>query len=65
MKNQYKRARHQISAVFEFSERGNLKAIFLNSSTEEDEKILEGGLSQLLKPQKLNFLKGLFRSNRT
>jgi hypothetical protein len=59
MKN--KKAKNPISAVFEFSDLGNLKAIFLNSSTEEDEKILQRGLSQLLKPQKFSYLKGLFR----
>ena len=59
-----RKLKNPISAVFEFSDLGNLKAIFLNSSNEDDEKILQRGLSQLLKPQKLGFLRGLFRSDR-
>ncbi len=59
------KSKNPISAVFEFSKLGNVKSIFLNSSTEEDEKILQKGLSQLLKPEKLDFLRGLFRSDWT
>lgn len=57
------KSKNPISAVFEFSELGSLKAIFLNSSSEQDEKILQKGLSQLLKPQKFCYLRRLFRRN--
>lgn len=59
-----KKAKGRITALFEFSEAGKLMGIFLNSQNDEDQTILEKGLSDLLRPQKFNLLKRLFRSNR-
>jgi hypothetical protein len=56
-----KRASEKISAVFEFSKTGMLRAIFLNAENENDQKVLEQGLFVLLKPDKFTSLKRLFR----
>jgi len=55
------KARGRVTALFEFSQSGNLKSIFLNAETEHDEAILQHGLSNLLKPDKFSLLKRLFR----
>jgi hypothetical protein len=51
----------EISAVFKFSRSGFLKMIYLNAETQEDQKILQRGLFALLKPQKFNLIKKLFK----
>ena len=56
-----KKAKGKITALFEFSQSGNLKSVFLNAETEHDEAILQRGLSHLLKPEKFSSLKRLFR----
>ena len=55
------KAKNRITAVFEFSPNGNLRAVFLNAENENDEAILQHGLSRLLQPQKFTLLKRLFR----
>ena len=56
-----KRAREGISALFSFNQQGQLKGVFLNSKNEGDQKVLETGLSDLLKPGKFFLIKKLFR----
>jgi hypothetical protein len=56
-----KKTKGKISAVFEFTSNGRLKSVFLNSETEEDQRILEAGLLALLKPEKFSSFKKLFR----
>ena len=56
-----RKAKEKISALFEFTQTGRLKAIFLNAENEGDQKILEQGLFVLLKPKKFSSLKRLFR----
>jgi hypothetical protein len=56
------KAKSEITAVFQFNPIGDLKAIFLNAENEQDQKVLQRGLSDLLKPQKFTLLKRLFRS---
>jgi hypothetical protein len=55
-----KKATGKISATFEFNSRGKLKMIYLGSRNEEDQKILEYGLSRLLRPGYWGLLKRLF-----
>lgn len=55
-----KSARSGISAIFQFSKSGALKSIYLNAEGEADQKILERGLNDLLRPQKFNLLRRLF-----
>ena len=55
-----KRAKGRITALFEFSQSGNLKSVFLNAETEHDEAILQRGLSRLLKPERMGLIKRLF-----
>jgi len=57
-----KKAKGRITALFEFNQSGDLKAFFLNAENEQDQKVLQRGLSDLLKPQKFTLLKRLFRS---
>jgi hypothetical protein len=54
------KAKSRITALFEFSPNGNLKAIFLNAETEHDEAILLSGLSNLLREEKMGFVRRLF-----
>ncbi len=54
------KAKGRLSAVFEFTERGLLHAIYLSSEDEQDQAILVKGFSHLLKPQK-GLLKKIFR----
>ena len=56
-----KRASKNISALFEFNPYGRLKGVYLNSASEEDQKVLEAGLLALLRPEKFSSLKRLFR----
>ena len=55
------KAKARISAVFEFSPNGNLRAVFLNAENENDQEVLQRGLSHLLKSEKFNLLRRLFR----
>ena len=55
-----KKSCEKISALFEFSKTGRLKAIYLNAEGDGDQKVLEKGLTDLLKPQKFSLLKRLF-----
>ena len=55
------KAKSEITAVFQFNPIGDLKTIFLNAESEQDQKVLQRGLSDLLKPQKFTLLKRLFR----
>jgi hypothetical protein len=55
-----KKASQKITALFEFNCYGSLTGIFLNSQDDVDQKILERGLSDLLKPQKFGWVKRLF-----
>lgn len=55
-----KKAKQNISAVFEFNNIGNLKTIFLNAENENDQKILEKALRQIFKPYFFDRLRELF-----
>ena len=55
-----KKAKEKITALFEFSQSGNLKTIFLNAETEDDEAILQRGLSNLLRPEKMGLIRRVF-----
>ncbi len=59
-----KRAREKISAVLEFSERGSLKAILLNSESEADQRALQAGLSRLFKPSCIDLVRGALKSGK-
>jgi len=54
------KAKSKITAVFEFSQSGNLKAVFLNAENEHDQQVLQKGLSNLLKPQRFEWVRRLF-----
>jgi len=54
------KAKNRVTAVFEFSPNGNLKAVFLNAENENDQKVLQRGLSDLLKPQRFEWIRRLF-----
>ncbi len=51
----------KISAVFEFSRHGNLKAIFLNADNDWDHLILERCLKKLVNPNHSSWLRKLIR----
>jgi len=50
----------RITALFEFNQSGDLKTIFLNAESEQDQKVLQRGLSDLLKPQRFEWIRRLF-----
>jgi hypothetical protein len=54
------KARGRISGLFEFNSTGGLKTIFLNAESEQDQKVLQRGLSDLLKPQRFEWIRRLF-----
>jgi len=56
-----RKSKGSISALFQFNQFGNLKGVFLNSETEDDQEILQKGLSELLKPAKFSFIRALFQ----
>ena len=56
-----KKSSEKITALFEFNDYGHLKGVFLNADNERDQRILEKGLTDLLKAQKLSLLKKLFK----
>lgn len=51
----------KISAVFEFTETGYLKAILLNVGSVKDQETLERALDRLFKPSHLSWVRRLFR----
>lgn len=51
----------KLSAHFEFTENGDLKAIFLNASTEKDQAILKKSLDKLLNQKGLNWIRTFFK----
>lgn len=55
-----RKATHKITAIFEFSQSGNLKAVFLNAENEHDQQVLQKGLSHLVKPEKMGLIRRLF-----
>ena len=54
------KAKSRISALFEFNSYGALKGIYLNAIDEDDQQVLQKGLSSLLRPEKFSSLKRLF-----
>ncbi len=57
------KAKAKITALFEFSSMGTLKGIFLNAEDEQDQAVLEKGLSRLFRPNYFHLLKRLFRND--
>ena len=55
-----KKAKGRITALFEFNQSGDLKAFFLNAENEQDQKVLQRGLSDLLRPGKMGLVRRLF-----
>jgi len=51
----------KLSAQFEFTETGYLKAILLNAGNEKDQAILERALDRLFKPDHYRWIRRLFR----
>lgn len=51
----------KLTAVFEFTEAGYLKAIFLNAENEKDQETLERALDRLFKPDHFRWIKRLFK----
>jgi len=50
----------KLSAVFEFSKTGYLKAILLNAENEKDQATLERALDRLVRPQHVGWIRRLF-----
>lgn len=50
-----------LSAVFEFTENGFLKAILLSAGSEKDQVTLEKALGRLVKRDHLSWVRRLFR----
>jgi len=51
----------KLSAHFEFSETGYLKAILLNADSERNQATLERALDRLLNPQHFGWIRRLFK----
>jgi hypothetical protein len=51
----------KLTAIFEFTETGLLKAILLNAPNEEGEKILQRALDRLLNPTHWGWIRKLFK----
>lgn len=51
----------KLSAQFEFTKAGYLKAILLNAENEGDQKTLEKALDRLFKPSHLSWVRRLFK----
>lgn len=51
----------KLSAQFEFTETGYLKAILLNAGSEKDQATLERALDRLFKPDHYRWIKRLFK----
>jgi hypothetical protein len=56
-----KSSKDKISAVFEFTATGRLKAVYLNAQNEEDQDVLERGLNRIINPSHLGWFKRLFK----
>jgi hypothetical protein len=54
-------AREKITATFQFNRHGDPVQIFLNASSEADQRILEAGLERLFKREKIGLLRRIFR----
>lgn len=54
------KAKSKITALFEFNSTGRLKRVFCNAGSEADQRILQKGLSDLLKPQRFEWVRRLF-----
>lgn len=50
----------KLSAQFEFTETGYLKAILLNAGSEKDQKTLEKALDRLINPNRMSWVRRLF-----
>jgi hypothetical protein len=51
----------KLSAQFEFTEFGYLKAVLLNAESEKDQATLERALARLFKPYRFGWIKRLFK----
>jgi len=51
----------KLSAVFEFTKSGYLKAILLNACSEADQATLDRALDRLFKPQHFGWIRRLFK----
>ncbi len=51
---------NKITALFEFDNKGNIQAIFLNAGNEKDQATLEKALNRLLDPGHFGWIKKLF-----
>jgi len=51
----------KLSAVFEFTKAGYLKAILLSAENESDQATLERALDRLFKPGHLSWVRRLFK----
>jgi hypothetical protein len=51
----------KLSAQFEFTETGYLKAILLNAESDEKQATLERALDRLLKPDSYGWIKRIFK----
>jgi hypothetical protein len=50
----------KLTAIFEFTDCGYLRAILLNAGCEEDQITLERALDRLIRPQHTSWIKRLF-----
>ena len=55
-----KTSKDKISAVFEFTNTGRLKAVYLNARSVQDQDVLEKGLDRIINPTHLSWFKRLF-----
>lgn len=51
----------KLSAQFEFTDTGYLKAILLNAGSEKDQATIEHALDRLFKPDHCRWIKRLFK----
>ena len=51
----------KLTAQFEFTENGYLKAILLNAESEKDQATLERALNRLFKPNHFSWIRRLFK----
>lgn len=52
---------NKITATFEFSRTGYLRAIYLNVPTDKDQATIERALDRLIRPAHESWIKRLFR----
>ncbi len=55
------KSKAKITAVFEFTEAGFLKRVFLNARTDEDAAVLERAIARLIDPSHFGWLRRLIR----